>query len=146
MSHTFEVVDVENTIHPAAAGTGVGDPLQQLHKTGIGGASGLHPHQQGPLAIRPCVVHLQACKLLIARCGEGGGGSRGGLGGNGEVGGRGWGSEGSREVWGEVKGWLGSTPTNRDPLPLGHVSSDCRQIGFSVGGGGGGERGQGPGV
>ena len=58
VGHTFEVVDVEDTVHPATAGSGVGCYLQHLHKAGVGGAGGFHPHQQRPLAIRPCVMHL----------------------------------------------------------------------------------------
>ena len=43
--HTFEIIDVQYSVHPAAAGTCVWNSLQHLHQSSIGGPAGLHPYQ-----------------------------------------------------------------------------------------------------
>ena len=62
---TFEVVDVQHSVHPTSAGSCVGHCLQHLDQAGVGGAGGFYPHQQGPSAIWPCVVHLYGTQYSI---------------------------------------------------------------------------------
>ena len=62
---TFEVVDVQHSVHPTSAGPCVGHCLQHLNQAGVGGAGGLYAHQQGPSAIGPCVMYLYGSQCSI---------------------------------------------------------------------------------